>query len=167
MARAETYLHAKFQLDPSNRLATVRQRQRQTDRQTGQTTVRQHRMNRFTDGRPKTCYRVRITPFTSRYCYNRHRGFWATNCKTVCPMLSDRCLSRLSVCPACDVGVLWSKGCMGKDETLHAVSPWPWPHCVRCGPSSPLPKGQSLPNFWPISVVAKWLAGLRWHLVRR
>jgi len=29
--RAEAYLHAKFHLDPSNRLATVRQRYRQTD----------------------------------------------------------------------------------------------------------------------------------------
>ena len=36
MARAEAYLHAKFDLDPSNRLATVHQRHRQTDR-TGQT----------------------------------------------------------------------------------------------------------------------------------
>jgi len=37
VARAETYLHAKFHLDPSNRLATVHQRHRndrQTDRQT-------------------------------------------------------------------------------------------------------------------------------------
>jgi len=32
---AETYLHAKFHLDPSNCLATVHQRHRQTDR-TGQ-----------------------------------------------------------------------------------------------------------------------------------
>jgi len=29
---AETFLHAKFHLNPSNRLATVDQRQRQTDR---------------------------------------------------------------------------------------------------------------------------------------
>jgi len=29
--------------------------------------------------------------------------YWATVCKTVRPMLSDRCLS----CPVCDVGVLW------------------------------------------------------------
>jgi len=29
--RAEAYLHAKFRLDPSNRLATVRQRYRQTE----------------------------------------------------------------------------------------------------------------------------------------
>jgi len=35
MARAEAYLHAKFHLDPSNRLATMHQRYRQ-DRQTGQ-----------------------------------------------------------------------------------------------------------------------------------
>ena len=38
MARAEAYLHAKFHLDPSNRLVTVHERHRQTDRQdrTGQ-----------------------------------------------------------------------------------------------------------------------------------
>ena len=33
MARAEAYLNAKFRLDPSNRLATVHERYRQTDRQ--------------------------------------------------------------------------------------------------------------------------------------
>jgi len=38
---AETYVHAKFHLDPSNHLATIHQRYRQTDRQTDrQTTVR-------------------------------------------------------------------------------------------------------------------------------
>ena len=42
VARAETYLRAKFHLDPSNRLATIHQhyRQERTDRQT---TVRWHR----------------------------------------------------------------------------------------------------------------------------
>jgi len=30
MARTEAYLHAKFHLDPSNRLATVQERHRQT-----------------------------------------------------------------------------------------------------------------------------------------
>ena len=35
MAGAEAYLHAKFHLDPSNRLATVHQRHRH-DTQTGQ-----------------------------------------------------------------------------------------------------------------------------------
>jgi len=39
VARAEAYLHSKFHLDPSNRLATIHQRYRQTG-QTGQTTVR-------------------------------------------------------------------------------------------------------------------------------
>ena len=37
VARAKAYLHAKFHLDPSNRLATVHERHRQTDR-TGQRT---------------------------------------------------------------------------------------------------------------------------------
>jgi len=32
MARAEAYLRAKFHLDPSNRLATVHERYRQTDK---------------------------------------------------------------------------------------------------------------------------------------
>jgi len=35
MARAEAYPHAKLHLDPSNRLATVHERYRQTHRQTG------------------------------------------------------------------------------------------------------------------------------------
>jgi len=34
-------------------------------------------------------------------------------------------------------------------------------------PASPLLKGHSPPNFWPMSVVAKRLDGLRWHLVWR
>jgi len=39
VARAEAYLHAKFHLDLSNRLATVHERHRQdrTDRQTDRT----------------------------------------------------------------------------------------------------------------------------------
>jgi len=50
---AEAYLHAKFYLDPSNRLATVHERHRQRDRTDRQTTDRYHRANRFTNGRPK------------------------------------------------------------------------------------------------------------------
>jgi len=33
VARAEAYLHAKFHIDPSNRLAIVHERYRQSDRQ--------------------------------------------------------------------------------------------------------------------------------------
>jgi len=43
VARAEAYLHAKFHLDPPNRLATIHQRHRQTgqtNRETGYTTDR-------------------------------------------------------------------------------------------------------------------------------
>ena len=35
VARAEAYLHAKFHLDPSNRLATMHERQRQTGQDNG------------------------------------------------------------------------------------------------------------------------------------
>ena len=40
--------------------------------------------------------------------------FWATVCKTVRPMLSDRCLSCLTVTLG---GVLWPNGWMDQDET--------------------------------------------------
>ena len=56
------------------------------------------------------------------------KNFWATVCKTVRPMTSDRCLSVLSVClscPVCDVGVLWPNGWMDQYETWQAVRPRP------------------------------------------
>jgi len=78
--------------------------------------------------------------------------FWATVCKTVCPMLSDRYLSCLSVCPVpsvCDIGALWPNGWMDQDETWRAGRPVPRPHCVSWGPSSPPQKGGGAPNFRP------------------
>ena len=54
MARAETYQHAKFHLDRSNRLATVHERHRQT----GQTGQRSDSIGRtFYKRSPKNCQR--------------------------------------------------------------------------------------------------------------
>ena len=91
-------------------------------------------------------------------------GFPTTICKTVCPMLSHHCLS---VCPVCNVGILWPNGWMDQHETWHGGRPRHQPHCVRRGPSSPSPKGTQppSPNIRPTSVVAKWLDGLKCHLV--
>ena len=50
MARTEAYLHAKFHLDPSNRLATMHERYRQTG-QTDNGPIA--KVNRFTNGGPK------------------------------------------------------------------------------------------------------------------
>jgi len=47
-------------------------------------------------------------------CKLLKNAFWATVCKTVGPMLLDRCLS---VCPVCDVGVLWLNGWMDQHAT--------------------------------------------------
>jgi len=58
-------------------------------------------------------------------------------------MLSDRCLS------VCDVRALWPNGWTDQDETWHAGGPRPWPHCVKCGHSSPPTKGHSPPIFGP------------------
>jgi len=66
---------------------------------------------------------------------------WATVCKTVRPMLSDRCLS---VCPVlsclsvCNVGVLWRNGLTDQDEIWHAGRPRPG-HIVLDGDPAPLP----------------------------
>jgi len=73
--------------------------------------------------------------------------------------LSYRIVVSLSVCPVCDVGVLLPNGRMNQDETCHAGGPRPG-HIVLDGDIAPLSKGaQPLPNFRPISVVAKRLHG--------
>jgi len=64
-------------------------------------------------------------------------------------MPSVCCLSCLSVhLSVCDVRALWPNGWTDQDETWHAGRPRPWPHCVRWGPSSPIPKGHS-PIYGP------------------
>jgi len=95
-------------------------------------------------------------------------SFGATVCKTVRPMLSDRvCLSVLSVCLSvtlvyCGQTVGWIKMKLGVQIGL---SPR---HTVLDGnPAPPSQKGGGTPNFRPMSVVAKWLHGLRCHLVWR
>jgi len=58
-------------------------------------------------------------------------NFWATVCKTVRPMRSDRCLSVcLPVLSVCDVRALWPNGWTDQDETNWPAGR-PRPHCVR------------------------------------
>jgi len=74
--------------------------------------------------------------------------YWATVCKTVRPMLSDRfvCL----VCPvlsACDIGVLWPDGWMDQGKTWYGGRRRRRPHRVRWGPSSlPQKRGTARPQ---------------------
>jgi len=91
------------------------------------------------------------SPHSKRHL-DRFSGFWVTVCKTVRPVLSDRCLS-CPVClsyPVCDVGVLWPNGWTDQNETWHAGRPRPRPHCVGWGPTSP--KGAQPPIFGPCSL---------------
>ena len=81
-------------------------------------------------------------------------------------MGSEMCIRDRS-CPVCNVDVLWSKRFVGSKLNLACRQSRPWPRCVRWGPSPAPPKGQSRPNFRPMSVVAKRLDGLRCHLVWR
>jgi len=84
--------------------------------------------------------------FTSKYATKSSltMGFWVTVYKTVCSMLPDRCLS---VCPICNVGVLWPNGWMDQDKTWCEGRPRPGPHCVRWGARFPPPKGHSPSQF--------------------
>ena len=74
--------------------------------------------------------------------------FWATVCKTVCPMLLVHWLSVLSVC-------LWRWCIVAK--RLDGGRPRLRPHCVTWGLSSAPQRVTAPPNFWSMSIVAKWL----------
>jgi len=123
-------------------------------------------------------------PFVKRFaqCY---QTVVCLSCLSVCPACLRRWCTVAKLCtvycgsqlppkrgtasrPVFGPCLLWPNGWMDYDETWLAGRPRPWPYCVRWGPSSPSPKGQSLsPNFRPISVVAKWLHGTRCHFVGR
>jgi len=65
--------------------------------------------------------------------------------------------------------LLWPNGWTHQDTTWYGGRPQPRRLFVRWGPSPPSRKrGRALlPNFWPMSIVAKWLDGSRRHLAQR
>jgi len=103
--------------------------------------------------------------------------YWVTVCKTVRPMLSDHCLSCLSVTLVyCAKTIGWIKVPLGTDVGLsggHIVLDWV--------PGLPMDKGTAAPPLsWftdagslrlyklrSMSIVAKRLHGSGCHLVRR
>ena len=88
--------------------------------------------------------------------YAKHADFWATVCKTVRPMLSDRCLSALSVTLVyCGQTVGWIKMKLGMEIGLGPS------HIVLDGDPAPLPKRGTALNFRSMSLVAKRLDGSR------
>jgi len=80
--------------------------------------------------------------------------FGATVCKTVCPVLSDHCLS-LHVCLCVTLVYSW----MDQDETWHAGRPRPWPHCwMGWVYPAPLLQRDTAPNFRPFcGHMAGWI----------
>ena len=84
-------------------------------------------------------------------------SIWATVCKTVRLVLSDRRLSVCLSCPVCNVGVLSPQGWTDQNETWYECRPRPWPHCIRWGPRSPTPKGTQPPIFGPYGQTARWI----------
>ena len=112
--------------------------------------------------------RPRHAPLNGRFAYSSK-----TKNETVTVVFGRPFVKRFAlcyrtvVCPVCDVGVLWPNGWTDQDQTWRAGSLRPWPHCLRWEPSSASPKGEHPTNFWPISVLAKWLDGSRCHLLWR
>jgi len=149
VARSEAYLHAKFYLDPSNRLGTIHQRYRQ-DRTDRQTTVRCiGRTVLQTVAQKSKLISIFGRPFVKRFalCY------W-----TVVLSCLSVCLSVLSVTLVhCGQTIGWIKMKHGKHVGLSSG------HTVLDEDPAPLPKkGQSpLPNFRPMSIVTKRLDGSR------
>jgi len=96
--------------------------------------------------------------------------FWATVCKTVRPMLSDRC----PVCPVLSCLSCLSVTFVHCGQTVGRIKiklgmqvGIDHGHIVLGGdPAPPSLKGTA-PNFRPISVAAKWLHGSRCHFVWR
>jgi len=88
--------------------------------------------------------------------------FWAIVCKTLRPMLSDHCLSVMSVTLVyCGQTVGWIKMKLGTEVGLDHG------HITLDGDPATLLKRDTASNFWPMSVVAKQLDQLRRHLVQR
>ena len=93
-------------------------------------------------------------------CFSRQQFYWATVCKSVHPMLSDRC-------PVCLSVTLESCGqTVGRIKMKLRTQVGP-DHIVLDGdPAPPPPKGGEATQF-SAYVVAKWLDGSRCHLVGR
>ena len=85
-------------------------------------------------------------------------NFWATVCKTVGPMLSDRCLSCLVLssvsCPS--VTLVHCGQTVGRIKIELGMQVGLGPgHIVSDGDPAPPPQMGTASNFWPISVVVK------------
>jgi len=78
----------------------------------------------------------------------RFSRFGATVCRTVRPVVWDRCLSCLSVC---NVAVLWPNGWIDQDTTWYGSRPRrSWRHCVRWGVTQLIPtqRGTAAPSHF-------------------
>jgi len=93
--------------------------------------------------------------------------FWVTVYKTLCPMLSDSCLSVLSILSVTLVYCGQTAGCIKMPLGMEVgLSPGDFV-LEEDATISPIRWRRPLPNFQPMSIVAKWLHGSRCPLVWR
>jgi len=183
VAWVEAYLHAKFHLDQPSRLASIHQGHRQTfrieqtDRQRSDSiggTVSQT----VAEKRFALCYRTVacLSPCLSvTLVYCGQTVGWINICHLigteVASALATLCQMETQLPtpkgaqppPIFSPCLLWTNVLDG--SRFHLVWEWygdrprPRPHCVIGGLSSP-PQKRHIPNFRPMSIVAKRLDGL-------
>ena len=170
MARAEAYLHAKFHLDPSNRLARIDQRHGETDRQTGQDRQRFDSTGRTvlqTVAQKRFAYAIGLLSclsVTLVYCgqtvewikmpLGMEVGLDPGHTHCVRRPSSPR--KRLN--PQLSAHVSVAKRLDGsRFHLLYGGRPRERRHCVRWRPAPPHQKRNTdaLPTFRPMSIVAK------------
>ena len=148
VARAEAYLHAKFHLDPSNRLATVHERHRQ-DRQRsdiiGRTVLQMVAQ--------KTVHLIPMLCSLSVLCvcdvdvlwpngwmdqnatWYRRRPWPRRQCKMETQLLPPKGAQQPPIFGPC---LLWPDGWMDQDATWYEGRPWPGDIVLHGDPSSRL-----------------------------
>ena len=82
-------------------------------------------------------------------------------------MLSDRCLSVMSVLSVLSVTLVYCGQTVGRIKVKLGMPVGPGPGHIVLDGDSLLPKGAQPPIFRPMSVVAKRLDGLRCQLICR
>jgi len=146
--------------------ACERQTDRQTDRRDGiavASTALAMRALRPAVKTVRLCYRTVVCPVCPALSVT------LMYCGQTVGWIKMKHVTQVSLGPKQNIAlVCLHYACVNDSDAAHLTGrvPRSWPHCVTWEPSSPPQRGTA-PNFWPISVVAKWLDGSRRHLVGR
>jgi len=155
--QGEAYLHAKFHLDPSNSLATIHQRYRQTDRQDRQRTdsigrtvlqtVAQKRLRPLPKkgAEPPPKFSANFYCAQTAACIRMPLGMEVSLSPGDFVFDGDPAPSPKSVRIPSPILGPWPNGWMDQHGTLHGGGPWSKPHCASWGTQLPSSKKGTCP----------------------